>query len=295
MTKTCQLSRRQLSVALPVILIEAQILQSHFQAGNLTLGQLVIWYFIKFGSLCLMTNWKGSSLLQGTLGSGGVHTCTYAHWKLQSFSSKAKWQVLHRLGARNSAENRKWLDAFSFGCSFRFCTSMKLPRIFFRRYFFMIYSSSRNCFFMIDEQWNSPLEVERSRCSVKTLVCHYIHLWCEVYSTASSLWEQLFSSSSLKGHYGMGKPSWPKAKYIICLLAPREHTSQSRLTPVRMLRIWTIFQSHIGICHPLKSAVFIVLNIFLFIISDFRFVFHKAMKWSNVNVWKVKLCLTQCW
>lgn len=56
MTKTCQLSRRQLSVALPVILIEDQILQSHFQAGNLTLGQLVIWYFIKFGSLCLMTN-----------------------------------------------------------------------------------------------------------------------------------------------------------------------------------------------------------------------------------------------
>lgn len=56
MTETCQLSRRQLSVALSVILIEAQILQSHFQAGNPTLGQLVIWYFIKFGSLCLMTN-----------------------------------------------------------------------------------------------------------------------------------------------------------------------------------------------------------------------------------------------
>lgn len=56
MTETCQLGRRQLSVALPVILIEAQILQSHFQAGHLTLGQLVIWYFIKFGSLCLMTN-----------------------------------------------------------------------------------------------------------------------------------------------------------------------------------------------------------------------------------------------
>ncbi len=56
MTETCQLSRRQPSVALSVILIEAQILQSHFQAGNLTLGQLVIWYFIKFGSLCLMTN-----------------------------------------------------------------------------------------------------------------------------------------------------------------------------------------------------------------------------------------------
>lgn len=165
-----------------------------------------------------------------------------------------------------SAENRKWLDAFLFGCSFRVCTRMKLSRIFFRRYF-LWYTAPRvtTVFFMIDEQWNSPLEVERSRCSVKTLVCHYIHLWCEVCSTASSLWEQLFSSSSLKGHYGMGKPSWPKAKYIICLLAPREHTSQSRLTPVRMLRISTIFQSHIGICHPLKSAVFIVLNVFLFL------------------------------
>lgn len=54
--ETCQLSGRRLSVLLSLILMEAQILQFHFQAGNLTLGQLVIWYFHKFGSLCVMTN-----------------------------------------------------------------------------------------------------------------------------------------------------------------------------------------------------------------------------------------------
>lgn len=48
---------------------------------------------------------------------------------------------------------------------------------FLQEAFSMIYSASLNYrVYMIDEQWNSPLEVERSRCSVKTLVCHYIHL-----------------------------------------------------------------------------------------------------------------------
>lgn len=100
---------------------------------------------------------------------------------------------------------------------------------------------------MIDEQWNSPLKVKKSHCSVKTLVCHYTYLWCAVHSTTSLRWECLFSSSSLKGHYGMRKPGWPKAKYIIFLLVPGEHTWQIRLTPVRMLRIWTIFQMNFAI------------------------------------------------
>lgn len=166
------------------------------------------------------------------------------------------------------------------GCRFWFWHQHWVDKFFFSGGLCLWHSSSLNyCVYMIDDLWNRPLEVEGSRCSVKTLVCHYMCLWCEMYSTASSLWERLFFSSSLKGHYGMGKPSWPKAKYIICLLAPGEHTSQSRLTPVRTLRILAIFQSHTGIGHPLKSAVFIVLD------KHLSFLWQVTLGLSLVRLW----------
>lgn len=172
MTETCQLSRRQssLPLSLSVSLIEAEILQSHFQAGNITLSQLVIWYFTKFGSFCLMTNWQRSSLLQGTFGGTTVHT----HG---GFSSKKQSGcVLSMLGARNSVESRKWLGMY-YCVAADSGSSTKWEKK--KRPFFVIYSTLLNyCFNMTDEQQNSPLKVRRSCSSVSLPL--YTPLMCSV-------------------------------------------------------------------------------------------------------------------
>lgn len=80
-----------------------------------------------------------------------------------------------------------------------------------------------DCFPMTDEQRNSFNKGCSTAALKHPLTPVYTPLMCRAHFCIIMRGTAAFSSS-LKGHYGMRKPSWPKAKYIICLFAPGEHT-----------------------------------------------------------------------
>lgn len=141
----------------------------------------------------------------------------HSQWEVEDFFSR---RHVTYAGSRKPKTVKISLGILLCGCRFKF----EVGKCFLKSHFLWQTAPGWTISFIwLMKSEKAPLKVTRSACSVeKTLLCHYAHLWCTVYTIVSSLWKQLLSSSSLKGHYGMGKPSWPQANYIICLVAPRE-------------------------------------------------------------------------
>lgn len=138
------------------------------------LGQLVIWYFTNFGSSALMTNWQRSVLLQGSVGS-----ITYTETSGRFPSKRAKHHTLAAWKQSSQMSLGIWLG----GPRFYF----KVKNIFPPELFSMTNSTWLDfAFYLINEEWNSPLKFTGSDCSVVSLLCHYTHLWCTVYTTVGT-------------------------------------------------------------------------------------------------------------
>lgn len=155
----------------------------------------------------------------GNFGTIGVHTHTHTGLLvLGGGFSEAKWQVLHRLGACNSIENRKWLVWLQVQISDM--NQMEGS-------YFYLPPLLKLCVYLIDEQRNGPLVVEGSCWGVGTLVCQYTHRMCSREIVPRHCGSGCSLPAPWKGHCEKGKAQLTQGKvHHLSFSAMRTHLTK---------------------------------------------------------------------